>query len=90
MLAPHHTLLTDSSFHDLASNREVGELTVGESFGTYSCLLGEPRAATVVALSFCELYSLKRSDLEEVALKWPELAEEFSTLGQCMSGSRGV
>ena len=62
--------------------REVGELSAGECFGTYSCLLGEPRAATVVAVSFCELYSLKRSDLEEVVAQWPELADEFSTLGK--------
>ena len=52
----------------------------GQCFGTYSCLLGGPRAATVVAISYCECYSLSRHDLEEVVSHWPELAEEFSML----------
>ncbi|GAX86549.1 hypothetical protein CEUSTIGMA_g13956.t1 [Chlamydomonas eustigma] len=63
--------------------REVGVLGVlgkGECFGTYSCLLGEPRAATVVSVSYSELYSLARKDLEEVVPRWPELGEEFSVL----------
>lgn len=60
--------------------REVGILESGQCFGTYSCLLGEPRAATVVAISYCECYSLARHDLEEVVSHWPELAEEFSML----------
>ncbi|GAX84236.1 hypothetical protein CEUSTIGMA_g11659.t1 [Chlamydomonas eustigma] len=60
--------------------REVGVLGKGECFGTYSCLLGEPRAATVVSVSYSELYSLARKDLEEVVSRWPELGEEFSVL----------
>ncbi|KAG1678597.1 hypothetical protein FOA52_012604 [Chlamydomonas sp. UWO 241] len=59
---------------------EVGALSAGESFGTYSCLLGEPRAATVLAMTYCELYCLKRADLEEVVAQWPELADEFKQL----------
>jgi hypothetical protein len=62
--------------------REVGILGRGECFGTYSCLLGEPRAATVVSVSYSELYSLARKDLEEVVSRWPELGENFSVLGE--------
>jgi hypothetical protein len=42
--------------------------------------LGEVRTATVVAVDFCELYSLARHDLEAVIIKWPELAAEFDRL----------
>ncbi|GAX74589.1 hypothetical protein CEUSTIGMA_g2037.t1 [Chlamydomonas eustigma] len=60
--------------------RYVGSVYSGDSFGTYSCLLGEPRGATVIATSYCELYSLRRSDLEEVVADWPELSDEFQSL----------
>jgi CRP-like cAMP-binding protein len=35
--------------------------------GEYSCLLGECRTATVVALNHVELYSLSRESLEQVS-----------------------
>jgi hypothetical protein len=38
--------------------------------------------ATVVASTYCELYSLSRADLEEVLQQWPELAEEFEAMGE--------
>jgi hypothetical protein len=34
----------------------IGTLTAGQYFGEYSCMLGEPRIATVVTTSLCELY----------------------------------
>ena len=40
------------------------------------------RAATVITMTYCELYSLRRSDLEQVVSEWPELAEEFAALGE--------
>uniref|UniRef100_A0A061QTN1 Potassium sodium hyperpolarization-activated cyclic nucleotide-gated channel protein n=1 Tax=Tetraselmis sp. GSL018 TaxID=582737 RepID=A0A061QTN1_9CHLO len=58
----------------------VGELREGEHFGEYSCLLGLPRATTVVATEFTELYSLSREDLMEVYRRWPELHKEFVEL----------
>ncbi|GAX74590.1 hypothetical protein CEUSTIGMA_g2038.t1 [Chlamydomonas eustigma] len=67
----------DVSYLDYMS---LGTLRSGDSFGTYSCLLGEPRAATVVTQSYCELYSLRRADLEQVVAQWPELADEFQSL----------
>lgn len=70
------------AYHPKLAPRHVGELNAGESFGTYSCLLGEPRAATVIATTYCELYCLKRSDLEDVISQWPELADEFQSLGE--------
>jgi CRP-like cAMP-binding protein len=58
----------------------VGTLEAGSYFGEYGCLLGEPRTATVVALSFCELYSLSRSNLEEVGEHWPDAILEFEQM----------
>ncbi|KIZ06554.1 Potassium voltage-gated channel subfamily Hmember 2 [Monoraphidium neglectum] len=40
--------------------RRLGHLTPGQHFGEYSALLGEPRAASVVAVEFCELFALSR------------------------------
>jgi hypothetical protein len=39
-------------------------------------------SATVVVSTYCELYSLSRADLEEVLQQWPELAQEFATMGE--------
>ncbi len=61
-------------------------MSAGDSLGTYSCLLGEPRAATVIVSSYCELYSLQRADLEDVVSQWPELADEFQSLGESSRG----
>jgi CRP-like cAMP-binding protein len=44
-------------------------------------------AATVVASTYCELYSLSRADLEEVLQQWPELAEEFEAMGKSCSSA---
>lgn len=63
-------------------HRTVGVLGSGQYFGEYSCMLGVSRSATVVAVSYCELYSLSRGDLEAVVSQWPELAEELSLLGE--------
>ncbi|WIA23100.1 hypothetical protein OEZ86_010005 [Tetradesmus obliquus] len=62
--------------------KRINLLRPGEYFGELSCLLGEARNATVVASTYCELYSLSRADLEEVLQQWPELAEEFEAMVQ--------
>ena len=45
-----------------------------------SMLLGERRTATVVAVDNCELYSLSRSNLQQLLDMWPELNKEFETM----------
>jgi hypothetical protein len=42
--------------------------------------MGTARTATVAAKDYCELYSLSRSDLEAVMMRFPELAVEFNIL----------
>jgi hypothetical protein len=36
----------------------------------------------VAATTYCELYSLSRSDLEAVLEQWPEVAAEFKSIGE--------
>jgi hypothetical protein len=52
-------------------------LEEGSSFGCYSCLLEEPRAATVLATLYSEIFCLSRMDLEKIIEDWPGLAEDF-------------
>ncbi|KAG1662193.1 hypothetical protein FOA52_015819 [Chlamydomonas sp. UWO 241] len=58
----------------------VGELTQGDVFGSYSCMLNEPRAATVVASAFAELYRLSRADVEAVVSEFPEHVKDIHEL----------
>lgn len=59
-------------------------IEAGNFFGEYATLTGEKRCTTIVALTYCELYLLARADLEVVLANWPEVALEFSSLGQVM------
>ena len=71
------------SAQDLGNDYQVvGAIEEGEHFGEHSCLLGLPRASTVVALEFCELYSLSQGDLIAVYKLWPDLHKEFLELGE--------
>lgn len=47
------------------------------------------RPATVVATTYCEMYSLSRADLEIVLQQWPELAEEFDQMSEWRPGEDG-
>ena len=78
-------LVEDELENDKLDFLEVDRLYTGGSFGVYSCILGEPSAATVIARCFCELHSLRRCDLEEVLKQWPELAGELSCMLQDQS-----
>jgi CRP-like cAMP-binding protein len=60
----------------------LGPLREGDHFGETGIVLGQPRAATVVAVEFSELYSLSRYDLVNVYQKWPELYREFQEFGE--------
>ena len=60
---------------DAASGRQVpiGELKEGAFFGEMSILTGHPRAASVVALSRCELLELDRPTLDEITKTHPHV-----------------
>ena len=60
---------------DAATGRQVpiGELKEGAFFGEMSILTGHPRAASVVALSRCELLELDRPTLDEITKTHPHV-----------------
>lgn len=79
LLGGTHTLVVCCTFH-----RSAGELQAGDCFCTYACLLGQPHPATLVAGSYCELYSLSRASLEELVAEWPDMERMFRALGECL------
>lgn len=60
----------------------VNELSEGAFFGEISILTGQPRSATVVATSHCELLELDRPTLDSIVATHPhvrQVLEQFST-----------
>jgi len=57
---------------------EVTQLGPGNFFGEMSLMTGEPRAATVVALSDVECYRLSAESFKRVIQASPEQAEDFA------------
>lgn len=58
--------------------REVARLGPGDFFGEMSLMTGEPRSATVVALTDVECYRLDKSAFQETVRSRPELAEDVA------------
>jgi cyclic nucleotide-binding protein len=59
----------------------VSEMTEGAFFGEISILTGQPRTATVVATSHCELLELDRATLDSIVATHPhvrQVLEQFS------------
>ena len=61
-------------------DREVQQLHDGSFFGEMSLMTGEPRSATVVALSDVECYRLDKEVFQSVLQKNPQLAEHIAGL----------
>jgi CRP-like cAMP-binding protein len=58
----------------------VGSLRAGDCFGEFSLLTGEPRSASVDAITECRLLEIQRADLEPILSGRPELALSLSGL----------
>jgi small-conductance mechanosensitive channel len=56
----------------------VGRLGQGDCFGEISLLTGEPRTATVIAESDCEVVKIEKSAMRALLLQHPRLAETLS------------
>jgi small-conductance mechanosensitive channel len=56
----------------------VGRLGPGDCFGEISLLTGEPRTATVIAESDCEVVKIEKSAMRTLLLQHPRLAETLS------------
>ena len=59
---------------------EVAKLGEGEYFGEMSLLANEPRAATVVAHTECQLLEIDKDALKPVFDKYPELMETMARI----------
>jgi CRP-like cAMP-binding protein len=58
--------------------REVSRLAAPGFFGEMSLMTGEPRAATVIALTDVECYRLDAATFQEIIREHPELAEKVA------------
>ncbi|KAJ8945717.1 hypothetical protein NQ314_009079 [Rhamnusium bicolor] len=60
--------------------RELCHLEDGAHFGEIALIFNETRVATVVAVSACELFMLRRSDFLDTIEPFPKFKEELLTL----------
>ena len=65
----------------------VGRLDEGDCFGEISLLTGEPRTATVVAESDCEVVKIEKSAMRTLLVQQPRLAE---TLSETLAARRSI
>lgn len=62
------------------SRHRVATLGAGDFFGEMGLLTGEPRAATVVALTDMECYRLDKAGFEQIIRERPAIAESISAI----------
>jgi small-conductance mechanosensitive channel/CRP-like cAMP-binding protein len=61
-------------------NERVAALHAGDVFGEMGMMTGEPRSATVIALTDVECYRLDKEAFHDILLQRPEIAEDISML----------
>ncbi len=66
--------------NETGQEREVSQLGPGNFFGEMSLMTGEPRAATVIALTDVECYRLGADSFRRVIHARPEQAEDFAAV----------
>jgi small-conductance mechanosensitive channel/CRP-like cAMP-binding protein len=62
------------------SSEKVAELKAGDFFGEMGLLTGEPRAATVSAVTEVECYRLNKEAVNEILAERPEIATDISRI----------
>jgi len=72
-----------------AKQRPLGDLKEGAFFGEMSILTGQPRMASVVALTRCELLELDRSTLDDITSRHPHVWDVLREFAEKRSPSRG-
>jgi small-conductance mechanosensitive channel len=65
---------------DDGADREVARLKAGQFFGEMALLTGEPRTATVVAVTGVECYRLDAEAFQEIIQKRPAIAEPVAEI----------
>lgn len=68
------------SVEGAAQSRHVATLHAGDCFGEMGLMTGEPRSATVVALTDVECYRLDKGGFIDILQHRPQIAEEISHL----------
>ena len=61
-------------------SEKVASLGAGEFFGEMGLMTGEPRTATVIALTDVECYRLDKDAFKETLQSRPEIAEDISAI----------
>src|ERR1051325_11146577 len=61
-------------------NERIAGLHQGDVFGEMGMMTGEPRTATVIALTDVECYRLDKDSFHDILQRRPEIAEEISML----------
>src|SRR6266576_2821500 len=61
-----------------AASEKIATLHAGDFFGEMGMMTGEPRAATVTALSSVECYRLDKKAFNDILQRRPEIAEDIS------------
>jgi small-conductance mechanosensitive channel/CRP-like cAMP-binding protein len=61
-------------------NERVAALHAGDVFGEMGMMTGEPRTATVVAVTDVECYRLDKEAFHDILQRRPEIADDISTL----------
>lgn len=65
-----------------STGKELCHLKDGANFGEISLIFQDPRTASVVAVTSCELFSLKRSDFFEVMNHYPRFKKKIVSMAK--------
>ena len=65
---------------DNGETLEVARRAVRDVLGEFSLLTGEPRSASVIALTDCNAYEIKKGDIAPFIEEEPQIAEHLSTI----------
>jgi hypothetical protein len=68
---------------------KLGDLEEGAFFGEVSILTGQPRTATIAALTYCELLELDRPTLDSIAERHPHVMDVLKEFAQQRLQARG-
>ena len=68
------------SIEGASQSRHVGALREGDYFGEMGLMTGEPRTATIVALTDVECYRLDKEGFIDILRRRPQIADEISHL----------
>ena len=77
-IGEHFYLIVKGEAEVRKRDRVVAILRTGETFGEMSLLSGEPRSATVMAVSPMELYAINKQGFESMLNRSPHLAKSIS------------